>query len=100
MHRAKCSPRSKDGSNQSRIITVCNRGRNLIGNQLARRSNPGKSNINWEFRRAKWPDIIPKLKNCFVNGVNNGYPLIKNKFSICSNSLLNLVIRTNLECET
>ena len=70
MNRVKCSSRSKDGSNDSYIITVCNRGRNLIGNQMAKRTNRRKSNINWAFRRTKWPDVIPKLINSFVNGVN------------------------------
>ena len=80
MNRAKCSSRSKDGLNHSHIITACKRGRNLIGNQLARRSNPRKSNINWAFRRAKKPDVISKL-NSFVNGVNNDFlriPMIQN----------------------
>ena len=71
--RAKYSSSCKDGSNLGRIITVSNRGRNLIGNQLARRSNPRKSNINWAFRRAKWPDVIPKLIKSFVNGVSDNF---------------------------
>ena len=49
MNKAKCSLISKDGSNHSCFITTCNRGRNLIGNQLARRSKPRKSNVNWAF---------------------------------------------------
>ena len=73
MNRAKCSPSCKDGSNHSRIIIVCNRRRNLIGNQMARRFNPGNSNINWTSKRAKWPDVIPKLLNSFLNGVNKDF---------------------------
>ena len=69
MNRGKCSSSCK----YSCIITVYNRGRNLIGNQQARRSNPRKSNINWAFGRAKWPDVIHKLINSFVNGVNNDF---------------------------
>ena len=76
MNRAKCSSSCKDGSIFSRMITVCNRGRNLLSNQLDRRSNPRKSNINCAFRRAMWPDVIPKLINSFVNGVNNDFLMI------------------------
>ena len=49
MSTAKYSSVCKDGSNLNRIITACNRGENLIGKQLARRSNPRKSNINWAY---------------------------------------------------
>ena len=73
MNRVKYSLSSKEVMNHSRIITACNRGRNLIANQLARRSSPRKSNINWAFRRAEWPEVIPKLMNSFVNGVNNDF---------------------------
>ena len=73
MKIVKCSLSCKDGLNHSHIITVCNRGRSLISSQLARSSNPRKSNINWAFRRAKWPDVIPKLINSFMNGVNNDF---------------------------
>ena len=89
MNRAKCSSSCKDGSNQSRIITGCNRGRNLIGNQLTQRSNPRKSNINRTFRRAKWHYVIPKLINSSVHRVNNNFLRIPiTQFLICSNSLL------------
>ena len=91
MNRAKRSLSCKDGSNPSRIITACNRGRTLIGNPLARRANPRKSNINWAFRRAKLPDGIPKLINYFVHGINNDFRSPQNKFLICSNSLLILL---------
>ena len=73
MNRRKYSLSCKDGSNHRCIILACNRERNLISNQLARRYNPRKSNINWAFRRAKWPDVIPKLIDSFVNGVNNDF---------------------------
>ena len=82
MNRAKCSSSCKGGSNDCRIITAFSRGRNLIGNQLAWRSNPGKSNINWAFKRAKWPDVIPKLINTFDNGINNDLYLYR--LSPCS----------------
>ena len=73
MNRAKCCSSSKEGSNHSHFIIACNRRKNLIGNQLARRSNPGKSNINWAFGKAKWPNVIPKLIYRFVNGVKNDF---------------------------
>ena len=71
MNRVKSSTQTKTGSNHSRIIIECNRGRNHMANQLALRSNQRKSNINWPFRRAKWFDAILKLINSFVNGANN-----------------------------
>ena len=95
MNRAKCTSSCKDGSNPSRIKTACNRERKLLGNQLARRSNPMKSNINWVFRRAKWADVIPKLSHSFVNGVNNNFLRI-NKFLIFKFAFI-LVVRTNLK---
>ena len=100
MNTAKCSSSCKDGSNPSRVITACNRRRNLIGNQLAWRSNPRKSNINWAYRRAKWPDVIPKLINSFVNSVNKDFlkiPIIKKIIFNLFKFIFNLVIRTNLK---
>ena len=91
MSRAKCSLGCKNGLNHSHIKTVCDRGRNLIGNQLTRRSNRRKSNINRTFRRAKWHNVIPKLINSFVHSVNNNFLRIPVKFLICSNSLLILL---------
>ena len=73
LNSAKSSSSSKDGWKHSRIITACNKGRNLLGNQLARRSNRRKSKINWAFRRAKWADVIPKLINSFVNDFSNDF---------------------------
>ena len=73
MNRPKCSSNFKDGPDHSHIITVCNRGRNLFGNQQPRRNNPRKSNINLAFRSVKWPDIILKLINSLVNSVNNDF---------------------------
>ena len=98
MNRMKCNLSCKDSSNHNHIITACNRGRNLISNQLARRSNPSKSNINWAFRRAKWPDVIPKLINSFVNGVNTDFLRIPvTQKWIFNLFTFNLVIRTNLK---
>ena len=71
MNRVKCSSSRKNSSKHSSIITVCNRGKKPYHNQLARRSNLMKS--NWTFRRAKWLDVIPKLINSFVNGVDNDF---------------------------
>ena len=88
MIRAKGSSSYKDGLNHSSIITTFNRRRNLIGNQLARRSNPRKSNINWTFKRSKWPDVIPKLINSFVNGVSNDF--LRKSFMTCFKRLLML----------
>ena len=106
MNRAKCRSSCKDDSKHSRIITMCNRGRNLINNQLARRSNPRKSNINWAFRRNKWPVVIPKLINSFIYGVNNDFlwiPITQKWIFNLFKFPFNLVIWTNLgspECET
>ena len=106
MNKVKCSLISKDGSNYSRIITACKRGRNFIGNQVVRRSNPRKSNINWVFRRAKWPDVIPKFINSFVNGVNNDFlriPVTQKYVFNLFKFAFNCVIQTNLkssECKT
>ena len=71
MSIAKCSSSYNDGSNPNRVITTSNIGWNHIGHQLTWISNPGKSNISRTFTRAKWPDVIPKLINSFVNSVNN-----------------------------
>ena len=71
MSRVKCSLSCKNGLNHSCIKTVCDRGRNLISNQLTRKSNPRKSDINRTFRRAKWHNVIPKLINSFGHGVDN-----------------------------
>ena len=69
--------------NHGRIIRVCNWGRNHIGNQLARRSNPRRSNINWAFRRARCPSVIHKLIYGFDNGFSNEFlkiPITQNNF--------------------
>ena len=106
MNRAKYSSSCQDGSNHSCIITACKSRRNLIGNQLARRSNPRKSNINWAFIRARWPDVIPKLINSFVNSVNNDFLWIADTQKYIFNLFkftFNFVSQTNLlspECET
>ena len=82
MNRAKCHSSSKDGLNDSRIEIACNRERNLIGNQLAWRSNPRKFNINWAFKRVKWLDVNPKHINSFVNGVNNDFLIARGLFDV------------------
>ena len=71
MSRAKYSSSCKNGLNHSRIKTTCNRGRNVISNQLTRKSNPKKSDINRTFMRAKPQEVIPKHINSFVHGVKN-----------------------------
>ena len=59
MDRGKCSSGSKYISNLNRITTACLRRSNPMSNELAGRTNPRKSNINWTFRKAKWPVVIP-----------------------------------------
>ena len=81
----------EDSSNYSCIITVCNRGRNLIGNQLARKSKPRKFNINWAFVGPSGLMLFLNLLTVLLmvsTMTSSGYPLPKNKFLICSNSLL------------
>ena len=100
MNRAKCSSSCENGSNHSGIITVRNRRRKLIGNQLARISNPKKYNINEAFRRARWPDVIPKLINSFVDGVDNDFfriPITQKWIFNLFKFAFNLVIWTNLK---
>ena len=82
MNRAKCCSSSKDCSNNSCIITVGNRGRNLIGNQLARkfvritRLKENLNNLKFYFwgRGITRKSLLTPLTKLFISlGITSGH---------------------------
>ena len=64
MYGVKGRLSSENWSNINSMITTVHRGGNLLGKELASRTNPRKSKINRAFRKSKHFVLIFELGHC------------------------------------